>query len=161
MGSERRGAGGNSRVERRTVNSYLGERDRGPNCGARDGERRPGQLGKINVHLQNASAAHTDTDCVSTRLARVGLPGWMVLTCESVMVPISCSWMIVIVRGRPVVVIRVIVPDVFVDVQGGRHGRRHDQGLSKQECDEPAHGRSVLRPAGPLRNTRRISRWDE
>ena len=125
------------------------------------GDRRPRQLGKINVRLRNASAGHTDTDRVSTRLGRVGLPGRMVLTCKIVMVPISCCWMIVIVRGRPVVVIRVIVPDVFVDVQGGRHGRRHDQGLSKQECDEPAHGSSVLLPAGALRNTRRISRWGE
>ena len=74
------------------------------------------------------------------------------------MVPISCCWVIVIVRGRPVVVIGVIVPDVFVDVQRRRHGRRHDQGVSKQECDEPAHGSSVLRPAGALRKTRRVSR---
>ena len=101
-------------------------------------------------------------DRVSTRLARVGLPGRMVLiACVSVMVPISCCWMIVIVRGRPVVVIRVIVPDVLVDVQRRRHGRRHDQGLNKHECDEPAHGSSLLRPAGTLRNTRRISRWGE
>jgi hypothetical protein len=71
----------------------------------------------------------------------------MVLTCESVMVPISYGWMIVIVRGRPVVVIWVVVPDVFVDVKKRRHGRRDDQGLNEDECDEPAHGNSLLRPA--------------
>jgi hypothetical protein len=57
--------------------------------------------------------------------------------------------------------IRVIVPDVFVDAQRRRHGRRHDQDLSKQECDRPAHGRSVLCPAGTLRQARRISRLGE
>ena len=151
MGSERRGAGGDSSVERRTVNSYVGEWDCGPDCGARDGDRRPRQLGKIDVRLRDASAAHADGDRVSAGLARVGLPGRMILiACVSVMVPISRCWMIVIVRGRPVVVIRVIVPDVFVDVQGRRHGRRHDQGLNEHECDEPAHEGSLLRPAPPL-----------
>jgi hypothetical protein len=54
---------------------------------------------------------------MSTGLARVGLPGRMILiVCVTVMVPISCCWVIVIVRGRPVVVIWMIVPDVFVDV---------------------------------------------
>ena len=55
--------------------------------------------------------------------------------------------MIVIVSRRPVVVIRVIVPDVLVDVQRRRHGRRHGQGLNEHECDEPAHEDSLLRPA--------------
>ena len=121
MGGERRGAGGDTWVERWTVDSYVSERDRGPNWRARDGDRRPGQLGKINVRLRNAGADHAETDRVSTRLARVGLPGRIVLTCKRVMVPISGCWTIVIVRRRAVVVIRVIVPEVFVDV----HGRRH------------------------------------
>ena len=147
MGGERRGAGGDSCVERRTVDSYVAERDRGPNWAARDGDRRPRQLGKINVRLRNPSAAHAGTDRVSTRLARVGLPGRMVLPCESVMVPISYCWMIVIVCGRAVVVIWVVVPDVFVDVERRRHGRRDDQGLNEHECHDPAHGNSLLRPA--------------
>jgi hypothetical protein len=154
VGGERRGARGRSSVDRGTVNSYVGERDRGPNWGARDGDCRPGKLGKINVRLRNASAAHTDTDRVSTRLARVGLPGRMVLTCESVMIPISYCWMIV--RGRPVVVIWVIVPEVFVDVQRRGHGRRHGQSLNKHDCDESAHEDSLLRPAPPLLNGERL-----
>jgi hypothetical protein len=110
------------------------------------------------MRLRDASAAHTDRDRVSTGLARVGLPGRIILiACVTVMVPISCCWVIVIVRGRPVVVIRVIVADVFVDVQRRRHRRRYDQGLSQQECDELAHGSSVLRPAW----TRRVSRLGE
>jgi hypothetical protein len=89
---------------------------------------------------------------MSTWLAQVGLPNRMILiVLVTVMVPISLCCVIVIVRGRPVVVIGVIVPDVFVDVQRRRRGRRHDQGLSKQECDEPAHESSVLRPAWTLR----------
>ena len=146
MGGERRAAGGDSCVERRTVDSYVGERDSGPNWGARDGDRRPRQLGKITVRLRHARTVHADTDRVSARAARVGLPGRMVLTCESVMVPISYCWMIVIVRGRPVVVLWVVVPDVFVDVKRRRHGRRDDQGLNEHECHDPAHGNSLLRP---------------
>jgi hypothetical protein len=74
------------------------------------------------VRLRDASAAHTDRDRVSTGLARVGLPGRMVLiACVTVMVAVSCCWVIVIMGGRPVVVIWVIVPDVFVDVQRRRH----------------------------------------
>jgi hypothetical protein len=78
----------------------------------------------------------------------------ILLVCVIAMVPINCRWVLVIVRGGPVVVIWVIVSYIFVDVQRRRHGRRYDQGLSKQECDEPVHGSSVLRPAGTLRKTR-------
>jgi hypothetical protein len=155
VGNERRGAGGDSGVERRTVRSYLGEGDRGRDQDARGGDRGPRQLGKINVRLQNAGAAHADTDGVSTRRARVSLPGRAIrIVCVTVMIPISCSWMIVIVRRRAVMVIRVIVPDVLVDVQRRRPGRRNDQGLGKQERDEPAHEDSLLRPTPPLRTAR-------
>ena len=67
----------------------------------------------------------------------------------------------VLERRRPVVVIRVIVPHVLVDVQRRRRGRRHGKGLSKQECDQSAHGSSVLRPAGTLRKTRRVNQLGE
>jgi hypothetical protein len=63
------------------------------------------------------------------------------------MVRVSCSGMIV--RGRPVVVIRMIVPDVLVDVQRRHHGRGHGQGLNEHECDNPAHGSSLLRRKRP------------
>jgi hypothetical protein len=69
------------------------------------------------------------------------------IVCVTMMVPISCCWVIVIVCGRAVVVIRVIVPDVLVDVQRRRRGGRHNQTLSEKECDQAAHGSSVLRPA--------------
>jgi hypothetical protein len=122
VGVERRGASGDSSVERRTVHSHVGETDRGPNWCARDGDRRPGQFGKINVRLRDASAAHADVERMSAWLARVGMQLRMVLIAPlKVMVPVSCCGMIV--RGRPVVVIRVIVPDVLVDVQRRRHGR--------------------------------------
>jgi hypothetical protein len=99
---------------------------------------------------------------MATGLARVGLPSRMILiVCVTVLLPSGCCWVIVIVHGRPVVVIWMIVSYIFVDVQRRRHGRRHDQGLSKQECDEPAHGSSLLRPARTLRKTRRVSRLGE
>jgi hypothetical protein len=53
----------------------------------------------------------------------------------------------VIVSRRAVVMIRVIVPNVLVDVQRRRHGRRHGQGLNEHESDEPAHEDSLLRSA--------------
>ena len=70
----------------------------------------------------------------------------MVLTRESVMVPIGDCRVIVIVCRRPVVVTRVVVLNVLVDVQRRRHGRRDDQGLHEHECHDPAHGKSLLRP---------------
>ena len=112
---QRRGARGGSGVERRTVDSYVCERDGVMNGDARGGDSRPGQLGKIDVRLRNASAADAHTDRVSTRVARVGLPFRVVVTRDSVMVEISYCWMIV--DGWCVVVIGVIVPDVLVDVQ--------------------------------------------
>jgi hypothetical protein len=96
---------------------------------------------------------------MSTRFAPVGLTGRMILIVGvTVMVPLSCCQVMVIVRGRTVVVIRVIMPEVFVDVQGRRHGRRPDQSLNKKECDEPAHERSVLRPVETLRKSSCVSR---
>ena len=74
----------------------------------------------------------------------------MVLPCESVMVPIRYCWMIVIVRGRAVVVIWVVVPDVFVDVKRRRHGRRPGEGLNQHNCDKPAHGAQSTTVTGSL-----------
>jgi hypothetical protein len=72
--------------------------------------------------MRDASAGHADTDRVSPRLARDGLPGRMLfITRVIVMVPLGCCRMIVIVRRRSVVVIGVIVPEVFVDVQRRPH----------------------------------------
>lgn len=111
------------------------------------------------MRLDDAGAAHAYSDRVSTRLARVSLPGQMVLVASvRVMVLISGCDIMVLVRRRPVVVIRVIVPHVLMDVQRRRRGRRRDKGLSKQECDQSAHGSSVLRPAGTLRETRGAGR---
>lgn len=88
---------------------------------------------------------------MSAWFARVGLPRRMsLIVCVTVVVPISCCWVIVIVCGRAVVVIRVVVTDVFVDVQRRRRGGRHNQTLSEKECDQAAHGSSVLRPARGL-----------
>jgi len=55
---------------------------------------------------------------MSTGFARVGLPGRSIrIVCVTLMLPISWCRVVVLVRGRPVVVIWVIVPDVLVDVQ--------------------------------------------
>ena len=146
MRGQRRGASGDSSVERRAVNTDIGERHRGPYCGARHHDRRPGKLGKINVRLRDAGAAHADGNRVSAWVARRGLQRPVVLVARlTVMVKIDWRWMIVMVRGRPVVVIRVIVPDVLVYMQRRRYERRPDQGENKHECDDPAHEHSLLR----------------
>ena len=135
------------------MNSYVGKRHRGLNGSAGDRERGRRQLGKSDVHLRYGGAADADGDRMSTGFARVCLPSRMILiVCVTVMVIISCCRIVVIVRSRPVVVIWVIVSDVFVDVQRRRHGRRCEQELSEQECDQPAHGSSVLRPCRDAQN---------
>jgi hypothetical protein len=85
---------------------------------------------------------------VTAGIARVGLPHRVVgIIVVLVMVPIGGRRLMVIVRGRAVVVVRVIVPAIFVDVHGRRHGRGNDHGLDQHEREEPAHRGSLLRPA--------------
>ena len=90
MRTDRRGAGGSSRVERRTVNPDVGERHRGANRGTQSNDGRPGELGKIDVRLWDARADAADGDRVPARLARVGLPGLVIvfLAGETVMVSV-------------------------------------------------------------------------
>ena len=72
----------------------------------------------------------------------------VVILCSSVMVGVSGCGLIVIVRRGPVMVLRVIVPGVVVDVESRPHGHRRGHGLNEHECDDPAHGVSLLwRPA--------------
>ncbi|HEU4688888.1 MAG TPA: hypothetical protein VFS23_11030 [Vicinamibacterales bacterium] len=72
--------------------------------------------------MRHASAGHADTDRVPTGLARAGLPDRLLLIVRvAVMVPLNYGGGIVMVRSRPVVVIRVIVAYVFMDVQRRRH----------------------------------------
>ena len=117
---------------------------------------RPGQLGEINLRLRSASAIHTDADRVSAGLAGAGLPGRLVPVARvRVMVWIGGYYIMVIVSRRTVVVIRVVVPHVFVNVQRRGHGRRRRQGLNKHESNEPAHEDSLLRASFSQRPCRR------
>jgi hypothetical protein len=45
----------------------------------------------------------------------------------------------VVMRGRAVMVLRMIVPEILVHMQRRPHGRRDDQGLNKGACDEATH----------------------
>ena len=51
----------------------------------------------------------------------------------------------VFVRGRAVVMVRVIVSDVLVHVQRRAQGRRRDHGLDEHEGEQAAHALSLLR----------------
>jgi len=60
VGSERWGAGGNSRIERRTVNTYIRNRGRGlDRCsGHEDGRAR--QFSDVNMQRRHLRPAHPD-----------------------------------------------------------------------------------------------------
>lgn len=132
------------------MNSYVGEGHCRANRPVPESDDGPGELGEIEAHLGDGGAADGDGDSMPAGFARVGLPGRMILgVCLAVVVPIRRCRRSVIVRGRPVVVIRVIVPEVLVDVQGRRRRRRQDQGRSKQGCDEPTHGQQCTTPCRP------------
>jgi hypothetical protein len=49
--------------------------------------------------------------------------------------------MMMLVRGRAVVVLGMVVPEVLVHVQRRPHRGRDDQGLNERACDEAAHKR--------------------
>ena len=78
------------------------------------------------MRLRDARAEPTDSDRVPARLARIGLPG-LVMVClvgceiEIVWIGRCRAIVLVLVGGRSVVMIRVIVADVLVDVQGRPH----------------------------------------
>jgi len=56
-----------------------------------------------------------------------------------VVVVVGYRCMMVLMRGWAVVVLRMIVPEILVHMQGRPHGRRNDQGLNKRACDEATH----------------------
>jgi hypothetical protein len=58
-----------------------------------------------------------------------------------------------IVGGDPVMMFRMIVPDVLVDVQGRAPGHRRDQRPCEHEREERAHTGSVLRLSGTMTGT--------
>src|SRR5918992_3115887 len=60
--------------------------------------------------------------------------------------------MFVLVRSRPVMMVRMIVAEVLVYMERRRHGRRDDQSLGKHECDQAVHGISLLRPRAQPQN---------
>jgi hypothetical protein len=54
----------------------------------------------------------------------------------------------VVMRGRAVMVLRMIVPEILVHMQRRPRGRRDDQGRNKGACDEATHrGQSTMTAA--------------
>jgi hypothetical protein len=47
--------------------------------------------------------------------------------------------MMVLMRGWAVMVLRMIVPEIFVHMQEHPGNRRDDQGLNKRACDKATH----------------------
>jgi hypothetical protein len=75
------------------------------------------------VQLRHESAAQADAYRVPTGIARRGPNRRGVIVFRYGMVIASVlSRMVVVVRGRPVVVVRMIVADVLVHVQRGPYG---------------------------------------
>ena len=136
------------------MDAYVGDTSGRTNGCGRSGHRRTGKLGDVDVHLRHLSAAHRHRDGMSTRIARLGPHRGMVVVVlrAGVVVPFGYRWMVVLVIGRPVVMVRMIVAEVLVYVERRRHGRCDDQSLSKHECDQAVHGISLLRPRAPPQN---------
>lgn len=59
---------------------------------------------------------------MAARIAGFGLPRRVVVVCRRVVVQIGWCWMFVLVRSRPVMVLRVIVLRVLVHVHRRSHG---------------------------------------
>lgn len=75
------------------------------------------------MQLRHESAAQADAYRVPTGIARRSLNGRGVIVFSYGMVIASgLSRILVVVRGRPVVVVRMIVADVLVHVQRGPYG---------------------------------------
>jgi hypothetical protein len=62
----------------------------------------------------------------------------IVVLCLVVVVVVDYRCMVVM-RGRAVMVLRMIVPEILVHMQRRPRGRRDDQGLNKGACDEATH----------------------
>jgi hypothetical protein len=65
-----------------------------------------------------------------------------VVLCLVVLVVVDYRCMVVM-RGRAVMVLRMIVPEILVHMQRRSRGRRDDQDLNKGACDEATHRVSV------------------
>ena len=109
---------------------------------------RSGKFRNFRVNLRNVSAAERDGNGMTTWVARLGFHRRVVFV-AALHVVIRQGKMVMLVRGRTVVVFRMIVLEVLVDVQRRHRGRRYDQGLHQHECDESAHGDSLSEAAPP------------
>ncbi len=118
MGSERGGAGGDSRIEWRTVNTYIRDRHHGLDTCSRDDDSRARQFSDHNVQLRYLRAAHRHGHRVAAWVARVRLKRRKtVVLCLFVVIVVGYRCLMVLVRGWAVVVLRMIVPGVVVYVQ--------------------------------------------
>jgi len=105
------------------VNPYISDWDRRLNWNARDHHPRSRQLCEIDVHLRYRRAGHADADCVPTGVAGIGRYCQLVIVSScGVVVQVDERRMLMIVGGWPVVMVRMIVPQVLVYVQRRAHG---------------------------------------
>jgi hypothetical protein len=72
-----------------------------------------------------------------------------VVLCLVVVVVVGYRCMVVLMRGWAVMMLRMIVPEILVHMEGRPRGRRDDQGLNKRACDEARHRvQSTMTAAG-------------
>ena len=83
---QRRAARRNTNIERRTVDANFCNRRSGANRCDRCDDRRYSNFGNLDVNLRNVNATDDDRDGMSTRIARAGLHGRVVLACALVVV---------------------------------------------------------------------------
>ena len=133
---------------RRTVDAYICDWRSRANRGDGCDDRRSGNFGNFDVDLRNVSAAERDRDGMAAGIARAGFHRRVIFVAILTVV-IRQFKRLMLVRGRTVVVFRMIVPEVLVDMQRRHRGRRYDQGLHQDECDESAHEDSLSEAAPP------------
>jgi hypothetical protein len=122
------------------VNTHIRDRCHGLDRCSRYEDGGAGQFSDVNMQRRHRRAAHRDGHRVVARVAGVGLQRRKtVVLCLVVVVVVGYRCRMVLMRGRAVVVLRMVVPQVLVHVQRRPHGRRDDQGLNKRACDEATH----------------------
>jgi hypothetical protein len=132
--SQGRAARGNSNGKWRTVYANVSNNRGGSNGDARNHNRRPRELGEIDVHLQRCSTDECKRNRVLCRIA-----GFQMRTC----VVRGAGRLVMLMGCQPVMVLRMIVIVVNVGVQQGDRPRRGDQRRNEQQCQGAVHNLSL------------------
>jgi hypothetical protein len=142
--SQRRGARGSSRVERRTMDSYVGNTNGRSHRRCGHDDRRSRKLAEVEHQLRPLRTRDLDAHRMATGVARFGSDRrHLVVVIRGVVIVVRFNQgrvlVPMLVGCRTVVMSRMIVPGVRMDVQ-----RRHDtwcgnESRDEQRCQDALH----------------------